>query len=196
MLISVSEVSESSSILDRPYIGIVTNNNDPLKQGRVKCTIKGLIEDATNAPWILRSSTSFLGGTTESGQFAVPEVGAELRIEFPYRDIYAAEYTGYWNGSKTTPSKAEEGYPNTVVLTQIGELSVTYEKTSQKLEVTHPSGTVITVKQNGDVEIVATKDITLNGSTGKVLTTESEQVIDHISGAPCIGVMRVKAGMV
>lgn len=196
MLISVSEVSESNSILDRPYLGVVVDNNDPLKQGRVKCTIEGLISDGANAPWILRSASSFLGGNNTSGQFAVPEVGSQLKIEFPYVDIYAPEYTGYWNGSNSTPSESAAGYPNKVVLVQIGELNVTYDKPSQKLEIVHPSGTKITLLQNGDIQLVATKDITLNGSTGRVLTTESDPIIDNITGAPSIGAARVKAGMI
>jgi hypothetical protein len=195
MLISVSEVSESSSILDRPYLGVVVDNNDPLKLGRVRCTIEGLISDGVNAPWILRSSSSFLGGNTTTGQFAVPEVGSQLKVEFPYADIYAPEYTGYWNGSNSIPSESAVGYPDKVVLVQIGELVATYDKPTQKLEIKHPSGSKITILQNGDIEVIANKDITLNGNTGKVLTTESDPVQDLITGVPSVGATRVKAGM-
>jgi len=196
MLINLGEVSESSTHLDRPYVGKVTDNNDPLKQGRVRCTVAGLITDGALCPWIIRRASNSWGGSTTDGQFAVPEVGSELIIEFPYKDIYAAEYTGYWNGANTTPTASTPEYPETIVFAQVDTLKVTYNKTSKDLEVSHPSGTKITIKQNGDIEVVATKDVTLNGNTGRILTTESEQVIDFISGVPCVGVARVKAGMV
>jgi hypothetical protein len=195
MLISASETSESKSILDRPYVGKVVDNNDPLILGRVRCTIEGLINDSDKAPWIMRKSSSFLGGTTESGQFAVPEIGSELTIEFPYNDIYSGEYNGYWNGANTTPSSSAANYPETVVLAQIGTLKVLYTKSTEKLEIDHPSGTKITLKQNGDIELVASKDITLNGNTGMVLTTESDPVVDNITGVPTAGAARVKAGL-
>lgn len=196
MLISVAETSESTSNLDRPYIGKVVDNNDPLKQGRVKCTIEGLITDGENAPWLIRQASSFLGGSTESGQFAVPEVGAELVVEFPYNDIYAGVYTGVYNGSSTTPSSSTPEYPQTVVLAQIGTLKVVFSKASDVLEVVHPSGTRITIKQNGDIDISSVANINLNGSTGRVLTTESDPVVDMITGAPSMGAVRVKAGAV
>jgi hypothetical protein len=193
MLLNLAEISESDSILDRPYLGKVVDNNDPLKQGRVKCTIEGLVDDAANAPWVGRCSNSFLGGKTTTGQFAVPEVGSELKIVFPYKDIYAPEYTGFWNGKNSTTSEA--GTPDKVVFVHIEDLKIIYSKASKELELIHPSGSKFTLKANGDIDIVAAKDILLNGGTGKVLTTESDPVQDNITGAPSVGAARVKAGI-
>lgn len=60
---------------------------------------------------------------------------------------------------------------------------------------TDVNGTKIILKSNGDVEVIAAANITLNGMTGKVLTTESDPVVDFITGAPSMGVARVKAGI-
>jgi hypothetical protein len=57
------------------------------------------------------------------------------------------------------------------------------------------NGTKLILKSNGDIEVVASGNITLNGMSGKVLTTESDPVVDFITGVPSTGVARVKAGI-
>ena len=195
MLINLSEIIDKSSILSKPYRGIVMDNNDPLKLGRVKIRIEGLIDGATEyLPWCYPFNTSFIGGNSSSGVFAVPEVNSIMVVEFPYDDIYSPFYVGYWESSNTHTTAMDGDYPNSYGLKDSVGNKIIINKTSQTLEVTHSSGTVIKITQNGDIELTATGTIKLNGETGRVLTTASDPIVDNITGAPHQGVLKVKAG--
>lgn len=201
MLINLSEAIDKRSILSRPFKGKVVDNNDPKKLGRVKCIIEGLLELGNeDLPWITQNSNAFLGGMSGKGILAVPEVGAELKIEFPFDDIYSAEYVGYWQSTTTSINDAED-YPNKVGL-YVGEFKLTFNKTKKEFKVEHPSGTSVSVVENGDVivnsaanvKIDSAENIELNGNAGDVLTHTTDPVVDYITGVPTQGVMNVKAG--
>ena len=70
--------------------GIVVDNTDAKKLGRVKCWIEGLVEDSTLDCY--PRNPSGLGGSPDSSFFGVPDEGSELEIRFPTMDIYFPIY--------------------------------------------------------------------------------------------------------
>lgn len=87
------------------YDGVVTRNDDPLKIGRVKLRIPGLVEPESD--WAL--PVGMPGAGEESvGFFSVPKVGAEVSCWFVQGDIDRPKYiAGHWGapgGSGQAPS--------------------------------------------------------------------------------------------
>ena len=101
------------------YTGVVTVINDPLKAGRVKLRILGVIEPESDWVWPIGSPG---GGEEALGFFAVPPVGAEVAVFFHQGDVEQPRYMpGHWGapGGKTQaptpvqdPAVTPEDAPN------------------------------------------------------------------------------------
>jgi phage protein D len=88
-----------------PVIGIVTDNNDPKGQGRVK----------VKYPWLSSEHASdwarvvIPGGGKERGFQFLPEVNDEVLVGFELGDIhYPYVLGGLWNGQDAPPKKTSE----------------------------------------------------------------------------------------
>lgn len=89
------------------HIGHVVDREDPLKLGRVRVRIPGLIQDAS--AWAFPLGT-LGGGSDRRGFFAVPEHGAEVGVLFQEGDVERPYYlAGHWGmpgGSTEIPGPA------------------------------------------------------------------------------------------
>ena len=89
------------------HIGHVVDRADPLKLGRVRVRIPGLIQEAS--AWAFPLGT-LGGGSDRRGFFAVPEDGAEVGVLFQEGDVERPYYlSGHWGlpgGSTEIPDPA------------------------------------------------------------------------------------------
>ena len=75
-LITVSEFLETRDKHNRVYRGIVVENNDPKKIGRIKVFVKGVLEgNSESLPWCTPEFPALDGGSPARMSFSVPEVG-------------------------------------------------------------------------------------------------------------------------
>lgn len=85
------------------YMGVVVDNADPERLGRVKVRVPGLIDPSSN--WALPLGLG--GGAKERGLFWPPDVGADVGVMFVMGDVDAPAYLGgHWgrpNGVRETP---------------------------------------------------------------------------------------------
>lgn len=82
-------------------IGLVTNVEDPLKQGRVKLRFPWL-SDELESDWV--SVVSHLAGD-DRGIYFMPEVGDEMVVGFIHADFnHPVVLGGMWNGQAAAPS--------------------------------------------------------------------------------------------
>ncbi|ACO45548.1 VgrG-related protein [Deinococcus deserti] len=96
-------ISAAAGNQDRPYtpvpglmIGIVTNNDDPDNQGRVKVKLPALNED-DETDW---ARVVNIGGGAGRGTQVIPEVNDEVLVGFEHDDIHHPYILGgLWNGS-------------------------------------------------------------------------------------------------
>jgi uncharacterized protein involved in type VI secretion and phage assembly len=78
------------------YDGLVVDNKDPAKRGRVKIKIPGLVEPSTN--WALPVGGSHSSGEPGRGAFDPPRPGAAVIVQFLKGDPDAPVYFGGWRG--------------------------------------------------------------------------------------------------
>lgn len=92
------------------YEGVVTQNEDPLKLGRVKARIPGIADDPDSV-WALPVGMPG-GGVAQRGFFDVPRVDSEVYVFFLGGDTDKARFfTGHWGlpaGESEVPTHAKE----------------------------------------------------------------------------------------
>lgn len=99
------------------YEGVVIDNRDPARLGRVKLAVPGLIEPASG--WALPIGSAG-GGSDANGFFFVPKIGAEVAVFFVQGDVDHPRYLiGAWgapSGTPETPTFARALSPEEAVL--------------------------------------------------------------------------------
>lgn len=94
------------------YAGVVTDNTDPLKIGRVKLRIPGHIEGESE--WAFPMGLPG-AGETRLGFFSVPKEGAEVGVWFlqgnKARPCYVAGHWGAPGGASQAPTPVQEVEP-------------------------------------------------------------------------------------
>jgi uncharacterized protein involved in type VI secretion and phage assembly len=92
------------------YEGVVTQNEDPKKIGRVKIRVPGILDDPESG-WALPVGSPG-GGTAQRGMFDVPKVEAEVFVFFAGGDIDKPRFfTGHWgvvDGESEVPEDARD----------------------------------------------------------------------------------------
>jgi len=171
------KINDFPSVVDhlsRPHQGIVKDNNDPKKQGRVKCDVPGIYEGDFNLfPWIYPRVSSLLGGGPLISAFHVPEVDSLLEIVFPYKDIYAAVYVGYLVTAKTVQTLFAEDYPESYGFRDSTGNFIHVNKQTGKIRMEHSSGSFFEIDVDGNVAVSTTGD--------KIIDTDGD-VIWNITG--------------
>jgi len=120
--------TESTRVYE-PLIGIVTDNKDPSKLGRVKLKIPILSEqDSTYwCPIIM------LGAGKNRGWFYIPEKDDEVLVMFEHGDVNRPLVVGaLWNGKDKPPDKNPGGNPRRVIKSRLGS-KITFDDEKEQL---------------------------------------------------------------
>ena len=107
---------ESDKVFE-PMIGIVTDNKDPQKLGRVKVKYPNLSDKDTSwwAPIIM------LGASKNRGWFFIPEIDDEVLCIFEQGELDRPLVVGaLWNGKDKPPDKNPGGNPRRVIKSRQG----------------------------------------------------------------------------
>src|ERR1043165_8284894 len=120
--------AESARIF-QPVIGLVTDNKDPSKLGRVKVKIPVLSEQDTTfwCPIIM------LGAGKNRGWFFIPEKDDEVLVMFEHGDLNRPLVVGaLWGGKDRAPDKNPGGNPRRVIKSRLGS-KVTFDDEKEQL---------------------------------------------------------------
>src|SRR6185436_7968308 len=141
-----------SSRLYGKYRGIVTDNNDPDNQGRIKAQVDAL--NGAETYWALPVSP-FAGDS--HGLVLIPEVGSGVWIEFEAGDSNRPLWTGSWWASGAMPS--DGGVKKRALVTSNGHKLVLDE-----------DGSIVQLKHSGGAEITMTDtDITIKFQSAQIV---------------------------
>ncbi len=167
--------SEQHSRLYGVTIGVITNNNDPEKLGRVKVKF----------PWLSEQEESYWArlatpmGGKERGLYFLPEVDDEVLVAFEHGAVEFPYILGsLWNGKDKPPVTNEDGKNNlrtiksrsghviTLDDTKGEEKIIIRDKTAKNEIVIDSKNNTITMKVEKDLTIETKGKISLKSSGG------------------------------
>ena len=145
----------------KKWTGIVVNNADPDKLGRVQIKIYGFYDDLamSNIPWAVPDIQSW---TSTKGNFVVPELNTILRGYFDNGDEMKPVYDSVAFNSAYSSLEGDffdwytrtEDYPHTMVLFQTDQKDyLVMNKKTGEIAFTHHTGTVMRVDSDGNIDI-------------------------------------------
>ncbi len=149
--------------------GVVTNNQDPDKLGRIKVRYPWLSDD-NETDWV-RIATLMAGG--ERGSFFLPEVGDEVLVAFEHGDINHPYVIGtLWNGVDVPPETNSDGQNNIRKIRSRSGHEVVLDDTdgNEKIVIvdkTEKNKVTIDTAKN-TIEITSNQDIKLSATNGKI----------------------------
>jgi uncharacterized protein involved in type VI secretion and phage assembly len=148
-------------------VGVVTNNKDPDKLGRIKVQFPWLSEE-NESHWA-RLATLMAGANR--GTVFFPEVGDEVLVAFEHGDIRFPYIIGaLWNGVDTPPHDNADGENNLRLIKSRSGHVIQLDDTSgsEKIEIIDRSGSNRIVINTADktITIAADADITIQSQSG------------------------------
>lgn len=146
--------------------GIVTDNKDPQKRGRLKLLIPSVLADQ-ETDWALPCLP--YGGASQQGMFMVPEVDAQIWAEFEEGDIQRPIWVGtFWQQESDVPEDAAKEEPTTRLFqTKSGHiLQFDDKKGEERFRLFHPAEAEMVIDKNGT--------ISLTDASGAVLKMDAE----------------------
>lgn len=158
------------------YRGFVVDNQDPEKRARLRVKVPSVLGDEETA-WALPCLP--FGGLAGHGWFAVPEVDAQVWVEFEEGELTQPIWTGtFWQAKADVPEEATQPEkPTTRLLkTPGGHLfQLDDEADKEKILLHHPKGAELAIDEKGIVTLTDSEGakITLDADAGKLLIEDS-----------------------
>lgn len=198
------QAEQEKSKVHEAVIGIVTDNKDPSKLGRVKVKVPILSGDDTTwwAPVIM------LGAGKNRGWFFIPEKEDEVLVMFEHGDLQRPIVIGaLWNGKDKAADKNPGGVPRRSIKSRAGSLivfddengkieisdgtkkgKITIDSAANKITIEALEGDVCFQAPKGDIQIVA-KSMEMEGKSdscqavsGQTMTIGSGAALNMKSG--------------
>jgi uncharacterized protein involved in type VI secretion and phage assembly len=181
LLIDTDEREALASRITGVVVGIVTNNQDPDKLGRVKVKFPWLSSD--DESYWARIAAPMAGPSR--GFYFLPEVNDEVLVVFEYGDLRFPYVLGaLWNGKDKPPIVKDEdlkGNHVRLMKSRSGHvIRLTDEDGKEKLEIEDKSGKnklVIDTAAN-TISLVTDKDIKLSAAQGQITLSAQTIVLD------------------
>jgi hypothetical protein len=143
------------------YRGLVADNQDPLKRGRIKARVPAVLGD-TESGWA-EPCTPFSG--TTAGFFAIPSTGTGVWVEFEAGDVSRPVWVGGWwaTGEAPISEKAEPPDPQRKILRSDSGLVVSLDDSAQTITLSDSIGVnLMTIKvTEATAEVRAAARVTL-----------------------------------
>lgn len=157
----MADLVEEDYALDKTYIGIVEDNNDPERLGRCRIRVYNVFDPlpVEDLPWAV-PDFGFIGST--KGSFIVPVVGTIVSVYFDRGEIYLPRYTTKVLNKNQLPTNKDVNYPDNMIFfeTDEGE-SFEINRATQETTYTHSSGTKIKINANGTIDINSAQDVNI-----------------------------------
>jgi uncharacterized protein involved in type VI secretion and phage assembly len=174
-------------------IGLVTNNEDPDKLGRVKVKFPWL-SDADESGWA-RVAAPMAG--KQMGLYFLPEVHDEVLVAFEHGRVDRPIVLGaLWNGKDTPPADNADGKNNLRVLKSRSGHTVTLDDTEGSEKITIADGKqknrIVLSAADNSLEITSEGDLTVKAKGKITLQSDGEVSVKGSSVSLNDGKLKVK----
>ncbi len=156
------------------YRGLVADNLDPDKLGRLRLRVPSLLGEATTG-WALPCLP--FGGLGDQGVFSVPEINARVWVEFEAGDMNHPIWTGtFWQGEEI-PGEAAKDAPTTRLIKTPAGHRLQFDDASggEKIILHHSSEAQIILDENGSIALTGSDDsaVTINAESHEIEIEDS-----------------------
>lgn len=207
---TISELLSSmneNGMIQGPVLAVVTNNNDPDDQGRVKVKIPSL-KDSEESHWARLVAP---GAGKKRGLQCVPEVGDEVLVVFEQEDIHRPLIIGgLWSSTNAPPTASSQclgsdGVKIRQIVTRTGtKLVLDDEKNS--IYISNPDGKYhlmisekdkkVEIISDGDVVVEAKGNINVKGQQVEVKANTSAKITATNINLEASGIMTIKGSQI
>lgn len=144
---------------DGKYIGIVEDNNDPDKLGRLKVRVPSIYGNIVldSIPW---AEPDFPFTSENQGMVFIPSIGSLVSVEFLNGSIYKPVWSGaiFRKNENAMPDEILNNYPDVkIIKTKAGYIKM--DDKENVIEIKHKSGSSIIFTNDGDIVLHAKRDI-------------------------------------
>lgn len=173
-------LSTKKNPAEMSYLGTVEDNNDPDKHGKVKVRIAPYSDMTTEQlPWAC-PILGTCGNSSNSGGLNIPDIGSQVRVEFPSRDLTAPYYKGAELNDLNRVTLFDEDYPHTYGYKDANGNFIKVNKEKGTIHLQHESTTNIQVTPDGTIKC------SLRGGSSFILSSYNSFDLD-IGGAEIKG---------
>lgn len=164
--------------IDGVMVGIVTNNDDPEKLGRVKLKLP-LREGMDETDWV-RVAT--LMGGPERGSFFIPEVNDEVLVAFHLGEVRQPFVIGVlWNKKQKPPVEMKQGNHIRTIKSRSGHTITFDDNSSGNIEIKTNGGHVVLLDdKNKKISINDSSNnntIEINGTSNEITIKSSNSTV-------------------
>ena len=157
------------------YRGFVIDNKDPEKRGRLKVKVPSVLGDQDTG-WALPCLP--FGGLADQGLFMIPQVDAQVWLEFEEGNIDHPIWVGvFWQQESDVPTEAALAEPTTrVIKTPSGHvLQFDDADGEEQFRIAHPAGSEVIIDPNGSISLedAAGAKVMLDADTNKIVVQDS-----------------------
>lgn len=159
------------------FRGTVVDNQDPQKRGRLKLRIPSVLADQ-DSDWALPCLP--YGGLDQQGMFFVPDVEAQVWVEFEEGDISRPLWVGtFWQQQGDVPTDASRGEPTTRMFrTSSGHiLQFDDAQGEEQFRLFHPAEAEMIIDKDGTVSLTDA-----SGALLKMDAVGNEIIIEDANG--------------
>lgn len=159
------------------YRGFVVDNDDPQKRARLKLRVPAVL-GGEESDWALPCFP--FGGGAGYGFFAVPEIDAQVWVEFEEGDIHRPVWVGtFWQTADDVPEDAAVSPPTTRLFTTPKGHKLQFDDKDDEEQITlsHPKEASLVIDKDGAIALTDAK-----GATVKLDAAGEQVVIEDASG--------------
>lgn len=148
-----SLINTNKKATDMSYLGFVEENDDPERLGRVKVSIS-VFEGCTTEelPWACPILAP-CGNVSNAGGLNVPEIGSQVRVFFPTKDITAPYYMGAELNNLNKTTFFDDDYPETYGYKDSTGNFIKVNKAQGTIHMQHRSSSNIKVAPDGSMQV-------------------------------------------
>ncbi len=154
------------------YRGFVVDNADPDKRGRLKVSVPALFAQET-LDWALPCLP--FGGLQDQGLFVVPDIGAQVWVEFESGDRNYPLWTGtFWQAQGDAPKDAGGNDPDPtvrVIKTAKGHFLLFNDAdNAEQIHLEHSAGATLDIDAHGTMVLTdaGNNSVTLDAQNKKI----------------------------